>query len=127
MQRRNILAGAAVLATLTFAWAEPPKPPELMVWSGDRPTGQTWAKLGPHGSLRVEKDAGVGDSGKGLVLHMDGDGYRGCGVNWKGWYPPDAGDDVSRYHALVFHIRQLTKVEGADLTVALVDNVKRKD
>jgi hypothetical protein len=128
MQPRDALVGAAVVLLVAPGRAsEPPKPPELIVWSGDRPAGQTWARLGPHGSLRVEKDAGVGDGGKGLLLHMDGDGYRGCGVNWKGWYPPDAGDDVSRYNALVFHIRQLTKVEGADLTVALVDNVKRKD
>ena len=129
MPPRTLFAALVVLTAVPVpSWAaDPPKPAELTVWSGDHPAGQTWAKLGPHGSLRVEKDAGLGDSGKGLVLHMDGEGYRGCGVNWKGWYPPDAGDDVSRYNALVFHIRQVTQVAGADLTVSLVDNVKRKE
>ena len=54
-------------------------------------------------------------------------GYRGCGVNWHGWFPPDAGTDASRHNALVFHVRQLTMVAGADLTVHLADNVKRPD
>ncbi len=91
-----------------------------------RPSGLTWAKLGPHGTLSVEKGAGA-DGGAGLVLHMDGDGYRGGGVNWKGWFPPDAGDDATADNALVFHIRQATQIAVADLTVQLVDNVKRKE
>jgi hypothetical protein len=103
------------------------KPPDLVVWTGSRPQGQTWAKAGPKGGLKVVPSAGQGDNPRGLVLHLDGDGYRGAGLNWKGWYPPEAGDDVSRYTALVFSIRQVTQVADADLTVSLVDNVKRKD
>jgi hypothetical protein len=58
---------------------------------------------------------------------MDGDGWRGCGLNWKGWFPADAGDDVTACTALVFHVRQVTKDADADLSVELVDNVKRKE
>ena len=59
------------------------------------------------------------------MLHMDGDGWRGAGLNWKGWFPADAGDDASRHTVLVFHIRQVTKVADADLNIQLLDNVKR--
>ena len=110
---------------LTAAAHAADKPAELIVWSGDKPAGQTWAKLGPHGAFTVEKNAG--DGGPGLLLHMDGDGYRGCGVNWKGWFPADAADDATPYNALVFRIRQVSTVADADLTVQLVDNVKRKE
>jgi hypothetical protein len=118
----------SVLIAVLTAGAEPKdRPAELTVWSGDEKLeGRSWAKLGPKGSLKVEDKAGV-DGGRGLVLHMDGDGWRGGGVNWKGWFPADAGDDVRRYNALVFHIRQVSKVADADLTIQLVDNVKRKE
>src|SRR5205809_380473 len=76
------------------------KPAPLIVWSGDNPQGKTWAKLGPKGSIKVEDGAGL-KGGKGLVLHLDGKGWRGGGVNWKGWFPADAATDVSQYTALV--------------------------
>ena len=102
------------------------KPADLIVWSGDRPEGLTWAKGGVKSSLTVTEGAGVGDHPRGLRLHFDGDGFRGAGINWKGWYPADACDDATHYTALVFRIRQTSKVEGADLTVGLVDNIKRE-
>jgi hypothetical protein len=118
---------AIVVALLaTSESAEPEKRPELLVWSGENPTGGTWAKLGPKGSIKTIAGAGLTKGGKGLQLHMDGDGWRGCGLNWKNWSPADAGEDVARYTALVFHIRQVTKVADADLSVTLTDNVKRK-
>jgi hypothetical protein len=97
---------------------------ETVVWSGAKPAGQTWAHPGPTVKFKVEEGAGL-EGGKGLVLHMDGEGYRGAGINWKGWYPPDSGNDTSAYTALVFHIKQVSKVPLADLTVHLVDTVKR--
>ncbi len=123
-----LITSLAMGSLLLPASGQAPKtPPELLVWSGDKPAGQTWAKLGPKGSLKVTEGAGAGENKSGLVLHADGDGYRGCGVNWKGWFPADAASDATPYNALVFHIRQETRVEDADLTVALVDNVKRPD
>ncbi|HEY2252944.1 MAG TPA: glycoside hydrolase family 44 protein, partial [Planctomycetaceae bacterium] len=138
---RNIsLAIAAVILTtcVALAFDEPAKkkdttagktakPPPLVVWSGDAAPGQTWAKMGPQGSLTVADKAGVGKSGKGLELRCDGDGWRGCGVNWKGWFPEDACDDAARFSSLVFQIRQVSKSPRATLSVMLVDNVKRTD
>ena len=102
-------------------------PRDLMVWTAEHPTGKTWAKLGPKGGLTVGPDKGVDDKGKCLVLRIDGDGWSGCGLNWKGWYPADAGDDVAKFNSLIFHIRQVSKFDHADLGIRLVDNIKRAD
>ncbi len=106
-------------------WQE--KPADLVVWSGDQPTGQTWAKLGPKGEIKEHRDAGYEGKGAALEIHIDGEGWRGGGLNWKGWYPADSSDDASPYTALVFYIRQLTKVADADLSIQLGDNTKRKE
>jgi hypothetical protein len=106
-------------------WQE--KPADLIVWSGDQPTGLTWAKLGPKGEMKEIPQAGFEGKGSAMQISMDGDGFRGGGLNWKGWYPENASDDASPYTALVFYVRQVTKVKDADLTIALVDNIKRKE
>src|SRR5271154_6210638 len=89
------LFAASLIPALALA-----QPIETVVWSGAKPAGQTWAHLGPKGKFAVEDGAGEG-GGKGLALHMDGEGYRGAGINWRGWYPPDSGNDTSAYTALV--------------------------
>jgi hypothetical protein len=106
-------------------FAEPKtKPDELIVWSGAHESGKTWDQLGPKGYVKVVPKAGL-DNSRGLEIHMDGKGFRNCGLNWKGWYPADACDDASRRTVLVFWIRQITKVDDAELTVRLIDNLKR--
>jgi hypothetical protein len=107
--------------------ASPEKPVAQLVWSGANPVGKTWAKLGPKGSFNVVEGAGSKPGQSGLVICMDGSGYRGCGLNWKGWYPADAGDDVSQCTSLVFSIRQLSNFPDANLSINLVDNAKHKD
>lgn len=98
---------------------------DLIVWRSDRHGGQTWANLGPNGKIDFPEKSGIGGNGKALAIRISGDGYRGCGLNWKGWFPADACDDVSKYHALCFHIRQETSARDVDLAVSLVDNIKR--
>ena len=120
------LVGLALLAGLVFPFPVLAAPAELVVWDGGKPVGKTWARLGPGGLFEARKDAGREPGRHGLVLRLGGEGWRGGGLNWKGWYPSDACDDGSRYNALVFHIRQVTKEPAADLSVALVDNVKRQ-
>ncbi len=125
MSRYYLLFLATLLSPSFLLAAD--TPPDLIVWSGDNPQGQTWAKLGPHGSITVVDGAGYAGSKKGLAIHMDGDNYRGCGLNWKGWFPPEACDDASKFTSLVFYIRQTTRVAGVDLSITLVDNVKHKE
>jgi hypothetical protein len=125
--RLRPLAAILCLGAATCARADvpPEKVEERIVWSGARPVGQTWSQFGPKGYLKVVPSAGVNGNEQVLELRLDGDGHRGGGLNWKGWYPADACDDVSRYNALVFYIRQVSKDNNADLTVDLVDNLKR--
>ncbi len=109
--------------------AEPSQPVvdengDLIVWSAHNHAGQTWMHLGPNGKIDYPDNSGI-NGGKALTICMIGEGHRGCGLNWKGWYPEDSCDDASRYHSLVFHIRQTTSSPGADLSVSLVDNLKR--
>lgn len=94
--------------------------------TGDKPTGDFW---GNNDGKQVIAWDGTGVDGKAtpISIRFEGAGWRGCGFNWKGWYPADAGDDVSKYRSLVFHVRQLGDVADADLTVHLVDNHKRPD
>jgi hypothetical protein len=97
----------------------------LTVWTAESPTGKFWGNdAKPTIALG---GTGVGGTGKAIALKFAGEGWRGCGLNWKGWFPADAGDDVSKYRSLAFHIRQTTAVPDADLTIYLADNLKRKD
>ncbi len=124
---RAIGAGmsAALLVLALVGGATPAPPSELVVWSGAKPAGSTWAKMGPKGHLQVRKGAGMTPGTAALELRFDGTDWRGCGLNWKGWFPADACDDASAYTALIFHVRQETKFANANLSVVLVDNVKR--
>jgi hypothetical protein len=95
------------------------------VWSSEAPAGKFW---GNDSRKMIEHTgAGVNGEGKAITIRFDGAGWRGCGLNWKGWHPADARTDVSAFRSLVFHVRQLTNIADADLTIQLVDNVKRED
>jgi hypothetical protein len=122
----GLLRGSVFLCCLCLPLSATAAPAQRIVWSGDKPTGKTWAKLGRGGSFAARRDSGLQAGHQGLVLSMTGDGWRGCGLNWKGWYPDDACDDVSRFNALVLNIRQISKEADADLTILLIDNVKRE-
>jgi len=98
---------------------------EIVVWNSLRPVGQTWASLGNDGKIELPADSGMDGSGTALTLRMTGQGFRGCGLNWKGWYPAEACDDVTSFNSLVFYIRQATEVPMLDLRVNLLDNLKR--
>lgn len=100
---------------------------DLIVWSSERPAGQTWANLGSGGKIEYLDNSALNGTGKALSIRTAGEGYHTCGLNWKGWYPADACDDVSQYHSLVFHVRQSSSVREADLSISLVDNPKRED
>src|SRR3954471_4454063 len=89
------------------------KPPALR--TGADPVGKFWGNEG--GKKVIDWDgAGVDGKGKAISVRFEGAGWRGCGFNWKGWYPADAATDASKSRSLVFHIRQMTKIPDADLT-----------
>lgn len=85
-----------------------------IIWDGEDVTrGQGWASCDKEGkckaSLAPKSGEGAGGS-NGLELHGEGDGWQGGGWNWHGWYPENAGTDISGYDQLTFSI----KITGAD-------------
>ncbi len=96
----------------------------LPIWNGDIATGKFW---GNETSKVIDREsAGMDGKSPCITIRLSGPGWHGCGYNWKGWYPADASDDVSKHRSLIFYIRQLTHVPDADLTIHLVDNIQRK-
>jgi len=99
-------APAAAAATVASGKSE-------VIWDGDSVAkGQGWASCDKEGACKVTfaPAPGAGASGSnGLKLHGEGEGWQGGGWNWFGWYPENAGTDLSGYDDLKFSV----KVTGA--------------
>jgi len=97
------------VAGTTAGNADRSKPP-LVVWDGDKHGGSAkeWANCNLKGacesSVKVAPGAGIGGS-NALEWHTKGKDWKGFGWNWFGFYPEDAGTDVTKYQNLVFWIR----------------------
>jgi hypothetical protein len=80
----------------------------LVVWDGDEKTsGKGWATCNKKGECQASLEAmpGVGKEGAGLKFHGEGPDWIGMGWNWHGWYPEDAGTDVSGHEKVSFWIK----------------------
>jgi len=91
------------------AQAPPPPADKLMLWDGDESTqGKSWADCSKKNAgckaVVLPKD-GTGLRGAGLSFHVEGPEWAGFGWNWHGFYPDNAGTDISRFKALSFWIR----------------------
>ena len=119
--------GAATAATpmvagggggLTPAPAPVASGTHLAVWDGDGAgTGaQGWESCDkkPNCEAKVGPDPGSGVNGStSLKLHGVGPGFIGMGWNLFGWYPENAGIDLSQYSHLTFQIRVEAKSPDA--------------
>ena len=86
-----------------------------VIWDGDAVTrGQAWANCDQQAQgckSTLTPAPGEGAAGtNGLKLHAEGPGWQGAGWNWFGWWPENAGTDLSGYDELIFSVR----VTGAD-------------
>jgi len=81
----------------------------LVIWDGDGAGAgaQGWDACDPKaGCSKVGMDSGSGIGGSNSIkLHGDGPGYLGMGWNLFGWYPENAGVDLTPYTHLTFQIR----------------------
>jgi hypothetical protein len=81
----------------------------LVIWDGDGAGSgaQGWDACDPKaGCSKVGIDSGSGTSGSNSIkMHGDGPGYLGMGWNLFGWYPENAGIDLTPYTHLTFQIR----------------------
>ncbi len=91
------------------ARTEPPPKDKLMVWDGDKNTGgKPWADCSKKDAgckSVVQPGAAEGRLGGGLKFHVEGPDWAGFGWNWHGFYPDNAGTDITKYKSLSFWIR----------------------
>jgi hypothetical protein len=90
----------------------------LVIWDGDEVgTGaQPWESCDQKPACQVkvgvESSAGINGS-NAIKFHGEGSGWIGMGWNLFGWYPENAGVDLSPYTHLTFQIRVAGKTPGA--------------
>lgn len=86
-----------------------------VIWDGEEVSrGQGWASCdkqaeGCKSALAPTPGEGANGS-SGLKLHGEGPGWQGGGWNWFGWWPENAGTDLTAYDELAFSV----KVTAAD-------------
>lgn len=108
-----------------------------IVWDGDTKGGSAkeWANCNLEGGCKstLKAAAGEGVNGSvGLEWHVEGKDWKGFGWNWFGFWPENAGTDVSGYDNLTFWLRLKAdnpklSPELKDLTVALACSTKGKE
>jgi hypothetical protein len=81
-----------------------------MIWDGEGAgaSSQGWAscdKAPNCKSVLAKDEKGGADGTPGLKFHGEGPGWIGGGWNWFGWYPQNAGIDITPYTHLTFDIR----------------------
>jgi len=111
---------------------------KLVLWDGDDHRGQNaggWAdcdkKPACKGAFAVVKGAGT-DGSSALRFHGEGSGWIGGGWNFFGWWPENAGIDISQYDELTFMIRTEAKtpalgIDPGSLQVGLRCSNGKKD
>src|SRR5262245_443759 len=110
LSQRVSLALAIAAAALPVACQEKPPAPQEVIWNGDRKAdgGKGWANCDtpPECKADMALADGKGFSGsRGLHFQGAGKGYLGAGWNWFGWWPDNAGKDLSPYNMLQFEVR----------------------
>jgi hypothetical protein len=107
-------AGAATNTPGSPGAASPAAPvavgTRLAIWDGDGAGGgaQSWEACDktPNCEAKVGVDSGSGVGGSSAIkFHGKGPGYIGFGWNLFGWYPENAGHDLTPYTHLTFQIR----------------------
>jgi hypothetical protein len=109
-----------------------------LVWDGDEKGGNAkeWAncnlKEGCKSTIKAAPGEGVNKS-VGLEWHVEGKDWKGFGWNWHGFWPENAGTDISEFKNLTFFIRLRLDDKSApppeikDLTVALACSTNKKE
>ena len=98
---------------------------DLLVWNGDEEAkggGWLWPEQAPMTKPAPATTAArVGKMG--LAMHVEGVPNAGFGWNWFGWFPKDAGSDLSAMTTLLVTLR----VDGASKPTSLRVQLKSND
>lgn len=137
---RRALAGPLVFVSCALALLpackEKPPGPQEMLWNGDRKSdaGKGWGSCDspPKCKAEIALVEGKGYNGSlGLHFHGEGPGYQGAGWNWFGWWPEDAGKDLTPYNTLQFEMRVVVSEpkpppEDLGLTINIATSTEKK-
>jgi hypothetical protein len=86
---------------------------QTMIWDGEEAAaGMSWASCDKEGKCKATLAIAQGEGANGtnaLKLHGEGEGWQGGGWNWHGWWPENAGTDISGFDNLTLSV----KVAGA--------------
>jgi hypothetical protein len=109
----------------------------LVIWDGEEAGAgaQGWESCDqkPGCQVKVASDAGTGiNKSSSLKFHGEGGGWIGMGWNLFGWYPQNAGIDITPYTHLTFQIRVESKspdtaVEPGSVTLLLGCSKQNKE
>ena len=99
-----------------------------VVFDGDKAgeNAKGWADPPEKASVRRRTKKSASSARNGRVPGK-GTGWMGCGWNWFGWYPEDAGTDVSHYKNLRFWAKLTGDKKPVLLSATLVANETEKD
>ncbi|MEY4544910.1 MAG: hypothetical protein RL685_1105 [Pseudomonadota bacterium] len=103
-------ASTGAPAAAATAAASPSGSGKEVIWDGDDVTrGQGWASCDKEAEgckSQLAPAPGEGAKGSsGLKLHGEGTGWQGGGWNWFGWWPENAGTDLTGYDELAFSVK----------------------
>jgi hypothetical protein len=100
-----------------------------MIWDGDTAGGkaQGWGDCDDKPACKTKLNVAAGEGVAGsAALHFHGEGKKwlGMGWNWHGWWPKNAGTDISPYDTFRFSIRVVVDdpknvPEPAGMTVSM--------
>ena len=84
----------------------PAVPGKNVVWDGDQlKTGQGWVSPQTSSNYFRRQPSDTATNQTVLELHAEGALYIGGGWNWRGWWPPTTGTDVTTNRNLAFWMK----------------------
>lgn len=77
----------------------------IIVWDGEKEGGAAWAMPEANKSTLKPQTETVHAGMGALAFSGEGKDWTSCGWNWHGWWPKNAGTDISQYANLVFWLK----------------------
>jgi photosystem II stability/assembly factor-like uncharacterized protein len=98
-------------------------PRKLVIWNGEDATGgKAWAGTAPTTTLKIQ-GAEVHGGKSAMEFHAEGKTWVGFNWNWHGWWPKDAGTDLTDFTTWTFWAKfRGTKPANTQISVRLMSS-----
>jgi hypothetical protein len=105
---------------------------KVTVWDGDAfgRNAKGWQECNqkPDCKVSLAAEPTAGKTGSGLKFHAEGMDWMGFGWNWFGYWPADAGTDISAAKVMTFNIKVQSQAwDPKALTVGLRCSAGKKE